>query len=406
MGRRLAEARSNAQLTQQQAADHLGVLRTAIAQAEIGARSVTTDELIRLARLYGRSVDFFFLSDEDAQRGEDAVTVLCRMAPELQDDPKTGVAIRRLVEVFQAGAGLKSELGLQSRTFPPTYEVPLPQTPAEAAAQGATIADQERQRLGLGEAPIADIHEVVASQNIWTASDHLPEEISGLFLNHPSIGMAVVVNHSHNRWRQRFTCAPDYAHALIDRDVNITNSSPGNGKSLIETRANAIAGAFLVPRRAVESMLANLEKGGASRQAIATYDVASESAIESERRAPSGSQDIGIKDVGHLAMCFDVSFQVVCYRLRSLGYLNKKSLEHLLAQEAAGNQFVRLASGDEGYGDWKNRNGDSSRHVASQMLPLILEAYHRGVISRGRLLDLCSLLQMAGEQVLQIAQQT
>ena len=68
--------------------------------------------------------------------------------------------------------------------------------------------------------------------------------MSGMFLRHPSIGFAILVNSSHPRGRKRFSYAHEYAHALLDRDRNIAVSTTDNSSELIERRANAFSAAF------------------------------------------------------------------------------------------------------------------------------------------------------------------
>ena len=56
LGRRLQEARKARGLTQQDVAKELGLARTTITAIEKGPRSVQPEELLQLARLYGRGV--------------------------------------------------------------------------------------------------------------------------------------------------------------------------------------------------------------------------------------------------------------------------------------------------------------------------------------------------------------
>jgi DNA-binding XRE family transcriptional regulator len=60
IGVRLKEARKSCGITQQVAADAIGVTRTAITQMENGHRQVSTLELSKLSELYGWSVSDFF----------------------------------------------------------------------------------------------------------------------------------------------------------------------------------------------------------------------------------------------------------------------------------------------------------------------------------------------------------
>src|SRR5437899_2123615 len=64
---RLRQAREHAGLTQEQAADYLGISRPAIAEIEAGKRAVKSDELVRLAELYGRSLKWLVQGAETAE---------------------------------------------------------------------------------------------------------------------------------------------------------------------------------------------------------------------------------------------------------------------------------------------------------------------------------------------------
>src|SRR5207253_6826516 len=116
-----------------------------------------------------------------------------------------------------------------------------PKTAGEAIRQGAYVAKQERQRVGLGEAPIADISDLLNAQGVWATGVRLPDHMSGLFLKHALTGMVVIANFDHARTRKRFSYAHEYAHALLDRDRGGTVTTQENAFELVEKRANAFA---------------------------------------------------------------------------------------------------------------------------------------------------------------------
>ena len=58
MYRRIRDLREDADLTQTQAAKHLGMSQTGYSKYETGENDVPTQILIRLADLYGTSVDY------------------------------------------------------------------------------------------------------------------------------------------------------------------------------------------------------------------------------------------------------------------------------------------------------------------------------------------------------------
>jgi Zn-dependent peptidase ImmA (M78 family) len=56
--------------------------------------------------------------------------------------------------------------------------------------------------------------------------------------------LVILVNSSPVRARRRFSYAHEYAHALLDRDRQVTVTSTDNAAELIEKRANAFAASF------------------------------------------------------------------------------------------------------------------------------------------------------------------
>ena len=76
-------------------------------------------------------------------------------------------------------------------------------------------------------------------------------------VQHHSIGLGILVNAAHSRARKRFSYAHEFAHALMDREAEITVSSAENASQLIEKRANAFAAAFLMPRGGIAEALRN-----------------------------------------------------------------------------------------------------------------------------------------------------
>ena len=67
LGARLAAARHQAGLSQQQVADRLGMRRPAISEIETGERDVKALELDRFAQLYGVTLEWLLGRDAVAQ---------------------------------------------------------------------------------------------------------------------------------------------------------------------------------------------------------------------------------------------------------------------------------------------------------------------------------------------------
>ena len=168
LGRRLRLAREARGLSQQAVADALGLPRTAVTGLEGGRRSVSTLELTRLAELYLRSVGHF-LDEGTRDEDEDLLVALQRAVPRLEQAPGTDEQVVRCVNLCREGVRLEHLLGAEPRSGPPSYEARLPRTAGEAVVQGERTAEQERRRLGIGQVPIPDISELIASQGIWAS---------------------------------------------------------------------------------------------------------------------------------------------------------------------------------------------------------------------------------------------
>jgi Zn-dependent peptidase ImmA (M78 family)/transcriptional regulator with XRE-family HTH domain len=397
IGRRLKEARTNCGLTQEAAAEAVGIARTAVVNIEAGKRSLSTLELSQFAKLYHRPVTYFFEAD-DAGSVEPADLILARQLPGYQDNPLVKDAVAWCSELCRTGIELETLLGRRPRTSAPAYDLSAPQRTEEAIEQGSFAAEEERRRLGLGFAPIADASDLISTQGIWASGVELPDEMSGLFLRHSSIRSIILVNYKHARPRKRFSYAHEYAHAILDRNMNAIVSTNNNSHDLIEKRANAFAATFLMPQAGVHWFLGLLDKGGASRRHLHVYDVAREEEVDSERRAAPRSQRITFKDVAMLAHHFGTSYESAVYRLRDLRVIKPSERQTLLEddQAKAGKDFIGLFYHEAAPGPDK----DLVREVAN----LAIEAFRREEVSSGWLRDLGDKLKIPGAELLRLAE--
>lgn len=401
LGKRLREARENCRISQQAAAGVLGVPRSAISLIESGSRSVSTLELAHLAELYKRPVAEFFT--QEAKGEDDPLVALHRIAPGLDARPDVSEQVAHCLSICRDGFELEEILGRSQLTWPPIYDMPASRTASQAVAQGEQVAGQERQRLGLGNAPIADMAELISAQGIWASGVNLPDEMSGLFLRHAAIGMAILVNFGHVRARKRFSYAHEYGHALMDRDRTVTVSTRQNASEFIEARANAFAAAFLMPPAGVEEVLRTMDKGYPSRQEQIVFDVAGATRITAERRPVPGSQAISYQDIAIIAHHFGVSYQAAVYRLRSLNIISHSLCNGLLSQEKTGKDllsFLKMLDDLDGQDERERRD----RELNSQIVQLAVEAYRREEIARGRLLDISRKLGLRGRKLVELAE--
>lgn len=400
IGRSLRVARESRKITQEEAATELRVQTSAISRMESGQRQVSTLELTILAELYGRPIEWFVRPTTETN-SLDPIVALFRAEPGLQSDVVKKQA-HRCLRLLSEGAKLRRLTGSSTEeTSLPRYDLPTPRSAGHAIVQGQQVAEQERRRLQLGQAPVK-VPETMARQNIWTAVLELPDEISGLFLRSSDFGMAILANRSLAPARRHFAFAHEHGHALMDRDAPPTATSVHNAGERTEQRANAFAVAFLMPEDGVREYMHSLGKGRIVRREEAALDAVTEEGIEGQTRSPSGSQKITYADAASLAWHFGVSYAAAVWRLRGLNLVNQEQAQTLLERTEEAHRYrraVRALSDEEDSID--ETHGD--HELNGQILALALEAWWREEISRGRLLEVGRLLDVDDETILDLA---
>ena len=270
----------------------------------------------------------------------------------------------------------------------------------QAIAQGQLVAEQERRRLDLGNAPVK-VPETLAYQNIWTAALQFPSEISGLFLSSSDFGVAILANLTQSPVRRRFSYAHEYCHALMDRNEPATVTSVHNTKARTEQRANAFAAAFLMPEEGVRGFLRHLGKGRGSRREEAAVDAVTEKGIRGELRSPARSQHVTYADAVLVARHFGASYPAAVWRLRGLNLVSAEQTQTLLDQATDALRYLRAVRAMSDV-DELEPGAHQDHELHQQILSLALETWWRGEISKGRLLEVGRLLEIEEETILEL----
>jgi Zn-dependent peptidase ImmA (M78 family)/transcriptional regulator with XRE-family HTH domain len=396
---RIRDAREAAGLSQEEVATHLDLSRSSVAQMELGNRAVSSLELDRLARLYGRDIRDFFA--EEFEPEESLVAVLRAQVVAHRDDT-VAENVRWCIDLARELGNLERLLEIdRDRVRAPEYPAPVLRTKWQSVQQGVHAAEAERKRLNLGDRPLGDVADLLESQGVRTALLYLPDDISGLTLMEPSLSFFVVANRGHKVTRRRFSWIHEYAHILFDRDLRGTVSRVSERDELSEVRANAFAAAFLLPEDGVHSFIEGIGKGRGSRQRWDVYDESDEGeVIPAEGRSEPGSQQIQLYDVILLAHRYRVSRTMALYRLKNVGLLSPSELDSLLVQEKEhGGKLERSLGLPAGEEPAQRGEGEDFR---TRFLALALEAYRRGKISRGKLRSLAKLVRYPAEDLAQL----
>jgi Zn-dependent peptidase ImmA (M78 family) len=286
------------------------------------------------------------------------------------------------------------------RATPPatvaTYPLPIPRTKWDAVQQGERIAGEERRRLGLGAVPLPNVAELLDAQGVRTAQIGLPEDVSGLTLIEPDLGLFVVANNrqaGHSRVRRRFSYAHEYCHVLLDREQKGTISRASDRDSLLEVRANTFAASLLMPAEGVKEFVKGLAKGRPSRLQAEVFD--EEEVLPALARPAPGSQAIQMYDMVLLAHHFGVSRISAIYRMKNLRLVNEPEFDALKGQEESGlGRTMATVLGLPEPDREEARN--EFRH---RFLALALEAFRRGEITRAKLGELATMVGVDGNDL-------
>ena len=293
LGARLQEARKAAGATQQAIADELGIGRTTLVAIEKGERRVTADELVKLARLYGRSV-----SDLVSRR-----TVVEAFVPQfrtslrkqMEEDPEFDRVTATLQSLAEDYVELEQIL---DAPLPRAY--PVPRLVGSNIDQSAEdIALSERNRLGLGDGPVPELRSRLESDiGLRIFFFEMPSTMAGLFVYNDTIGGCIGINASHPYERQNWSLAHEYGHFLTSRfapEIQLLAERP---RVRGEIFANEFAKHFLMPAAGLNRRFSEIHQSrdkGATLADVCTvadsYQVSVEALIrrlEELKRLPAG----------------------------------------------------------------------------------------------------------------------
>lgn len=303
LGGRLQEARKAAAITQQQAADSLGMARTTVTAIEKGERRIRSGELLKLSELYGRSVH------ELLRRTENVQPMIVRLRAAVASDTSLEQAPPPVQELQELCADYLELERLCDAPLTQRYAAAyvVDHLPPEVA--GEDVAQRERHRLGLGDGPVLDLR-VLLENDVGLRVFFLPMQsrIGAMFSWSEEFGGCVAVNDQHSEERQRWSMAHEYGHFLTDRvqaEVLLPEQS-WRRRPRSERFADAFARAFLMPASGLRRRYNEIRE---SRRGKAT---------------PA--------DLCRLAHQFHVSFEAVMRRLEELGDLRAGTYDNLIEQ--------------------------------------------------------------------------
>jgi len=296
----LARTRTQAGYSQDDIAVAMGVSRAMVSYWETRARRPNDRQLAALARLLGvELIDLLEGGDREPVGGELA-RILLRADEGI--DAKAVPGLREFLQFLDLFAELSSITQTRIRGLERSPFVHRPKYAHKDDARRK--AEEVRDYLGLGRAPIIDVDSVCEMLGISVYRAQLGSDLtvspSGAFVRHPVVGLSILVNLDMTPGRRRFTVIHEVAHALFHSDETPYGVSLGRNPK--ETFADEFAGEFLMPSEGVRRFM---EEAG----------------------MPPRIEDP--VDVVHIQRHFRVSFPTSLVRLRQMNAITQARYEEL-----------------------------------------------------------------------------
>ena len=297
---RLRSARKASGLTQQDVADQLHLARTTVVAIEKGERPISSDELVAFARVVNRPVNELLRREPVAK---DFVAQF-RLKPEVKTEDRTlAESVRLLQDLADDYVALER---LANAPLPQRYPAEAEIALDDASEAGDNLAVGERNRLGLGDAPVHNLRQLLESDvGLRIFVIDLPGVVAGLFVYSSEYGACIAINGRHPAERQRWSLAHEYAHFLAQRSrTEVTLLGGYQRVPAGERFADAFAESFLMPSTGIKRRFHELRH---SRHGAVT---------------PA--------DLLNLADLFQVSLEALVLRLENLGLVRPHTWDRLM----------------------------------------------------------------------------
>jgi Zn-dependent peptidase ImmA (M78 family)/DNA-binding XRE family transcriptional regulator len=361
LGELLQQARKRCGMTQADAAKVIDVARTTIVAIEKGERRLKASELIKLARAYGQQVSHFVQATPIIQPFEVQFRAAYgrNEAEEAQIEP----SILRLEELCRNYLQIEEIVDAPlPQNYPPEYQVEG--MPIEVAAE--SIATCERQRLGLGDAPIHQLRDVL-EQSVGLRIFYLPmpAKYSEIYSYNPKLGGCMAINANHPEERRRWSLAHGYLHFLAHRHRPVYDFD-GQYQRIPESErlAEAFPKYFLMPTSSLLKQFNDLHRAHGKFTPTNLFT---------------------------LAHYYGVSVEALTYRLEEMKLLSSGTWERLRDRGLK----VRQVQQEMGLKDIPQRADLTPIHYQH----LAIDALNQGLITEGRFADLFGVERLEARDI-------
>lgn len=343
IGEKLKKARESLGLTLKEVASEMGFTNyQTLMSIEAGKREIKAWELVKLARIYYRDIDYFLEDEEPAK----APSVLWRKR---SASPKASIYERRFLKYCENYKQIEEFVGTSTtRKFKP---IQCKREDFLTFGFVDRLAHSYHDMLGLGSRPACCIYRILDERfGVKILFLSMGKEGSG-GSTVGDFGPAILINADDAPWRGNFDLAHEFFHIVTWGifDPEEIFDSPEKGKSKVETWADAFAATLLLPQKEVLEGFKERIKNG----------------------------KVSYFDCVELAREFEVSVDAFLWRLANLGTVKRRETERVLNDPA-----LRKLYWQEKSGEWKDAPKFSSRYVN-----MAFKCMQMGKISRGQFAD-------------------
>ncbi|MBN2178249.1 MAG: ImmA/IrrE family metallo-endopeptidase [Deltaproteobacteria bacterium] len=287
---RIANARESAGFTITEAAQQLGFKNyQTLSSIEKGLRNISANELIEMARLYGRGLEYFFNPEVSPEP-----------LPLWRKKEKSNVTKeqRQFLSFLEKYSNLENLLDLKRRWT----EIRSSYDRDDFKNDGFAVADKLGQdihkKLDLGSRPACNLLNVLEN-NLRFKIIHLPlqEDASAASIVDDNLGVGIVINSNDVPWRRNYDLAHELFHIVTWNIFSPGEIGDGTKKTKPEQYADIFASSLLLPENHLIDALKELATNHETKKV----------------------------DIIELAKDFGVSTEAILWRLVNLNKL-KKSL--------------------------------------------------------------------------------
>ena len=310
---------------------------------ETGDREIKAWELAKLAKIYGRDIDFFLSGKESQEESK----ILWRSPGETSKRKEIGIKFLSFCRNYRHLQKILNET--ENSAQQPIYRIDkIHLLQGDAFQYVAGIAKRISNDLSLGSRPACALSKILEEKvGIKIIFLPLPQDLSAASTK-GDFGTAILINSNDSPWRRNFDLAHEFFHILtwdlFSTEEVYRETRPGK-KTRIEQLAEVFASAILLPEEEIRKEIGLRRRG----------------------------KTIDYSSLTEVAREFDVSIEALLWRLVNIGIMKKENVANLLEE---GNILSIDKSG-------RSKKQDIPHiPISSRYISLAIRAYHLGRISK------------------------